>query len=299
MTDCSRLLAILVFAALPFAAANAQTGLKGFGDDQPTGDSLVSLELASTVTAIRPGDHATLAVTFNIQPKWHIYWHNSGDSGAGPEFEWTQPEGISIGDPIWPVPQRKLYFDGDALDYIYEDTVTIVFPVSVSGTVTPGEHDIKLDAFWLVCKDVCLAGEGSETVSFTVSEDHTVTDREVESLVSSTISAAPSHIDDDDASYTNRPALNWRWTRNRSNEATVAIRVPEAKELTFYPHRAEGIEIEREPQATHSTNDRLEIIFVGDLKARNAPLRGVLVVTDADGNTGRLLIDLEPGVDRR
>ena len=42
----------------------------------------VKVEVVAEDTTILPGNSFWLALHFNLDPTWHIYWKNPGDSGA-------------------------------------------------------------------------------------------------------------------------------------------------------------------------------------------------------------------------
>ena len=42
-----------------------------------------SIELLVPRNAVKPGETFPVGVKFTLQPGWHIYWKNPGDSGAG------------------------------------------------------------------------------------------------------------------------------------------------------------------------------------------------------------------------
>ena len=47
------------------------------------------VELISEQSAIVPGEEFDLAIRFELQEEWHIYWKNPGASGLGSEIYWT------------------------------------------------------------------------------------------------------------------------------------------------------------------------------------------------------------------
>src|ERR1017187_9296894 len=72
----------------------------------------------------RPGDTVMAGVHFQIDPGWHIYWQNPGDSGFATEIEWQLPAGMSAGSILWPAPEKLR--DQDLLTYIYKDDVVLL-----------------------------------------------------------------------------------------------------------------------------------------------------------------------------
>lgn len=95
-------------------------------------------------------NHFRVGVHFRVQPEWHIYWKNPGDSGSAPKFAWRPPE--AVGQPSWPLPKR--FFVGDLVNLGYEEEVVILFDVDRSRV--PAK--LELDLEWLVCKVECVPG---------------------------------------------------------------------------------------------------------------------------------------------
>jgi len=106
-----------------------------------------------------PGSQITLGVHFIPDPGWHIYWKNAGDSGLPPQFTWRATEGVKIGAPLWPYPEK--FINGPLANYGYGD-VLLPFPTTVSSdSVTSRDLTIDLKTEWLVCKDECLPGQAT------------------------------------------------------------------------------------------------------------------------------------------
>src|SRR5690606_17101686 len=47
----------------------------------------------------------TIGLYFEVDPEWHVYWQNAGDSGAAPRFAFNS-EQLAAGDGQWPLPKR-------------------------------------------------------------------------------------------------------------------------------------------------------------------------------------------------
>ena len=43
---------------------------------------------------------------FKLEPGWHIYWKNAGDSGEPPSIQWALPKGITATSMQFPAPER-------------------------------------------------------------------------------------------------------------------------------------------------------------------------------------------------
>ncbi|MDG2051795.1 MAG: protein-disulfide reductase DsbD family protein, partial [Myxococcota bacterium] len=75
----------LVFLAVmeSGAQANVPPGPRGeafLGSE----DEFAVAELLVDAATVAPGARVRIGVLFELQPGWHIYWQNPGDSGAAP-----------------------------------------------------------------------------------------------------------------------------------------------------------------------------------------------------------------------
>ncbi len=94
---------------------------------------------------------------FKLEPGWHIYWGNAGDSGEPPHIHWTLPKGISATPMQFPAPKRLPL--GPLMDFGYENEVLFPFKFDVAKTVKPGPIMLRAKVDWLVCREVCIPGK--------------------------------------------------------------------------------------------------------------------------------------------
>lgn len=133
-----------------------------------TGEDLVQTELVPSVPRISPGETFLLGIRFRIEPGWHIYWKNPGDSGQAPEVKWTAPAGFEFSPLQFPVP-TKFEEAGGIVGYGYGDEVMLLARVSAPPSAKPGETArISGELFWLVCEDVCLPGKRTVTLELPI-----------------------------------------------------------------------------------------------------------------------------------
>src|SRR5580698_11424529 len=52
----------------------------------------------------KPGDTVWAGVDLKMDPGWHTYWKNSGDSGIPTQIKWQLPPGVTAGEIHWPLP---------------------------------------------------------------------------------------------------------------------------------------------------------------------------------------------------
>lgn len=109
--------------------------------------------------AIIPGQPFHAGLYFKLEPQWHVYWVNAGDSGEPPRIHWQLPDGITAGPMQYPTPKRLPL--GPLMDYGYEGEV--LFPMAMQTTpgLKTGEAHLSAKVDWLVCREVCLPGKAN------------------------------------------------------------------------------------------------------------------------------------------
>jgi thiol:disulfide interchange protein DsbD len=137
-----------ILANIFFAAAlSLGSGLKPPAHTQAT--------LIFAADTAKPGDTVLAGIHLRMDPEWHTYWTNSGDSGIATSITWDLPAGITAGEIQWPVP-KKLPPD-DLTTYVYENEVVLLVPLKLAPDLAPGPHEIKAKVGWLECREVCIA----------------------------------------------------------------------------------------------------------------------------------------------
>lgn len=126
------------------------------------------VELAANKSEVAAGGVALLGLHFILEPGWHIYWKNPGDSGQPPTLEWQLPQGFTAGDIEWPVPER-LQASPELADYGYKDDVLLLVPLKVGPAATSDSAaQLTLNAKWLICREVCLPDHAEMKLSLPV-----------------------------------------------------------------------------------------------------------------------------------
>ena len=134
--------------------------LSTFAFATPVQTDHATVELISEYDAIVPGQSFDLAVRFDLEEGWHIYWENPGDSGLATVIDWALPENIVAGEMQWPAPEQ--IFLGGLVNYGYEDEAVFIVTFQAPKDLKLGsELAITADLFWLICKENCLPGEAT------------------------------------------------------------------------------------------------------------------------------------------
>lgn len=137
------LLALLVLACV-------STPVRGATHTRP---SLVLEKLQA-----KPGETFLAGVRLVMEPGWHTYWRNGGDSGAPIEVEWKLPHGITAGKILWPVPEKIV--DSGLTSYIYHDEVVLLAPITLATNISGMDVELRGKLSWLECRESCIPGEG-------------------------------------------------------------------------------------------------------------------------------------------
>jgi DsbC/DsbD-like thiol-disulfide interchange protein len=147
-----------VFVCMPHGAS---------ADEQP---KPVKVRILADVSAVAPGEPFDVAVHFEVEPHWHVYWKNPGDSGLPTSVEFALPPGFTASGLRWPVPS-VFKGPGGLVDYGYEDSLLLSARVTPPRDLKPGSTaDIKARVSWVSCKDICIPGRAELGLTLPVSK---------------------------------------------------------------------------------------------------------------------------------
>ena len=114
-----------------------------------------SATLVSDFSTIKAGQSFTLALHLEMQPGWHTYWKNPGESGTAPHLEWTLPGGFTQKPLQYPAPD--VLQTGELVDYGYAGDAWLLTETTAPAVMADNVTSIiMLKASWLACKDVCI-----------------------------------------------------------------------------------------------------------------------------------------------
>ena len=113
--------------------------------------------------AIAPGQTLTAGVLLTIDPHWHVYWRNSGESGLATRIVWEIEEvegSAQTWSPMtWPDPEVFVQPAGPITTYGYAEevmhTASVTLPDSWEGTST---LTIRAKVDYLTCRVECIPG---------------------------------------------------------------------------------------------------------------------------------------------
>ena len=226
---------IAAIMLLPATVASAQLPGLEKPSKQKSGSELVRLDAYTVADAIRTPGTTLVAVRFRIDPKWHIYWRNPGESGTSPEVRITGPTGLAVGPILWPRP--VVFRNQWETTYGYADETTLLVPVTIDRSLD-GPVALTVEADWLVCEEVCLFGSGRTTLDL-APRSEAITD----GAHAAALSAAQARLPRDLATM---PGARIRMSDPTPDGGrTLVLEGPlgDATAATFVPDLTPGVEI--------------------------------------------------------
>lgn len=148
-----------VILLLVTAGAGAEGG-------QATAGRHVRASLVAEADAAEPGRPLLVGFRLEMEPGWHTYWRNPGDSGLPTKVRWELPEGFSAGELQWPRPIR--FATGPLVSYGYEHEVLHPVQIRVPSSLPGDEVRLAARLTWLECRDVCLPGKADLALTLPV-----------------------------------------------------------------------------------------------------------------------------------
>lgn len=231
----------------------------------------VTVELVSDVQTIQAGQPFTVALYFEIDPHWHLYWINPGDSGMPPMVEWNLPSGFTVSELQFPYPKQ---IDQPPLaSYGYEETLTLLTQITPPAELARTDSvQISVRVDWLVCKVECLPGNATLTLDFAVTAKAPGSNP----IWAEAISAARNDL----------PITATEWTFSAAlNDSSLQIEAtPPAwfdgplAEMQFFPESAELI-VHAAPQHLRPTENGYQLSLKRSSLSSSPPdtIRGLLV----------------------
>ncbi len=239
--------------------------LAGRPSAQTPAESHAKLELITEQNTSSPGKPLWLGLLFRLDPGWHIYWQNPGDSGEPPKVHWHLPPGFSAGTIRWPQPVRL--GGGTVVDYGYEGQVLLMAPFE--GTAKEQATSIpslSADVTYIVCREMCIPGKAHLTSAPPPAGDWS----HWRALFEQTRQQLP------------KPAPpGWKVSAESDNSHfTVSVRAgPQVQRASFFPLQPGQIENSSEQEfASNRSGFRLTLKKSDQLTKPISTLRGLIVL---------------------
>ncbi|MCA0367727.1 MAG: thioredoxin family protein [Proteobacteria bacterium] len=151
----------------------------------------IAAELVPMTQWATPGSTVVVAVRQDIQPGWHTYWRNPGDSGGATTLDWTLPAGVKADTILWPLPTRQRLLG--LMNYGYSGEVFLPVPIQVPASARPGEIlTLTAQALFLVCSDrMCVPEPLTLSLALPVREGTAPLSRPWGEAIRKTVETAP------------------------------------------------------------------------------------------------------------
>jgi thiol:disulfide interchange protein DsbD len=129
----------------------------------------VTISLVPELTAIVAGMPQRVALRFQVEPGWHVYWKNPGEGGVATTAKWTLPAGFTVDSLEFPTPAR-LDVAG-VVTHILEGDVVFQTTVTPSKAIASRTSRLASRVQYGVCRDVCYPGQATLAVTMPVMTD--------------------------------------------------------------------------------------------------------------------------------
>lgn len=129
----------------------------------------VTISLLPEFTAVVAGMPERLALRFQVEPGWHIYWKNPGETGVATTANWTLPAGFTVDSLDYPTPSR-LDVAG-VVTHIMAGDVVLQAKINPPARLTSRVAQLTAHVRYGVCKDVCYPGEAALSIAMPVMTD--------------------------------------------------------------------------------------------------------------------------------
>ena len=227
-------------------------------------------ELVAAQSAIVPGRPLLLGLRLKLDPGWHVYWKNAGDSGTAPTLKLDVPAGLTPGAMQFALPQRIPI--AHLVNFGYEGEVLFPLEVDVPQSFSSaGPVTIAARADWLECKESCLPASAQLAVTLAVAA--TSVPSRWSSLFERTALRLPQRLPE---------AVKLAGTRETGRADLRVEGLTDCPGAEFFPER-EGVFVHAQIARDRAAEDlRFSLPFETNATAPH-DLTGVLTCAHADG----------------
>ena len=261
----------LVLAALGWGSAMAAG---------PGAHHHVEVDLLADKSAAEPGKTIIVAVRERIEPGWHTYWINPGNSGEPTSIEWNLPQGFSAGSILWPIPH--VIPVGPLAEYGYDDEVVLLTEIQVPGKTEGDSITLSAKVSYLVCREICIPEEKHVELTLPVKSDGTASLSDFAAQIEKARSALPKQLPGTASYSTNRAKESLRLTVSTDEALLKGV-----KSARFFPSTWGSVS-NPAPQPMKISGGQLTLdLKQGDTKETPEKLEGLIVLTRGGGESGR------------
>jgi thiol:disulfide interchange protein DsbD len=242
-----------------------------------TGRRHVAVDMLAEKSAVEPGKTVTVAVRERIEPGWHTYWINPGDSGEPTSIDWSLPGGLAAGPILWPTPH--VIAVGPLAEYGYDDEILLLTEIKVPDKIEGDSVTLAAKVSYLVCKDICIPEEAQAQLTLRVERGEAAAPSAFSEQIAQARAALPQPLPGSATYSANRAKEALRLTFSADANLFAGV-----KEARFYP-LTWGAVSNPAPQPMKISGGQLALdLKQGDTKETPEKLDGLLVLTkDGDG----------------
>ena len=271
------------------AALLAAMGL-GNAMAEPAPRHHVEAGLLAGKSAVEPGKTMTVAVRERIDPGWHTYWINPGDSGEPTSIEWDLPAGFSAGPILWPVPH--VIPVGPLAEYGYDDEAVLLTEIQVPEKIEGDSVTLGAKVSYLVCREICIPEETHVQLTLPVSRTGAASQSAFAGEIEKARSALPVPLPGTATYSVNKAKESLRLTVSTDEKLVHGV-----KEARFFP-LTWGSVSNPAPQPMKISGGQLTLdLKQGDTKETPEKLDGLLVVTKGKGERTGYTVSASRGPD--
>jgi thiol:disulfide interchange protein DsbD len=222
-----------------------------------------------------------VALELDTRKGWHTYWSNPGDAGTATEIAWTLPAGWKAGPIQWPTPKAEVV--GPIMDYGYEGKPWLLVDITAPKNAVPGGTvNLQAKAQWLVCAEVCVPEDATLTLPMGVGD--------------ATLPPDPAFRDARAKLPVSSP---WPMRYHVGDTVDLFVQSPQLAnahpaKVEFFP-AASGYIKGIAPQTAGYAKGGLILSMQPPKRLVGGDLKGLLVLTSADGSVQALVVNAPPG----
>lgn len=258
-------------------------GPEGAYQQERTESEPVKVSMVMEKRSIQPGEPFWVALKVALEPGWHTYWKNPGETGIPCSVDWFLPEGFQVKGCQWPVPRR--YVDAGISYFGYEGDFTLLVELIAPSNLKP-RQDISLGATfrWIGCNsETCLPGDTDVSLVATVLAGAPETNPNVREI----FDQARSHV----------PHNNWKVEAQRLQAGVIELnlispseQILDVSRVDFFPDVQGQVHPHRPASLVSAANGvyRLNLAEI----SQPAQLQGLVVFGQTAVNIHIPVIDL-------
>ena len=211
------------------------------------------VQLFLSAETAKPGDTIWVGVSMKMDPGWHTYWKNPGESGIATTIKWQLPPGVTAGEIQWPLPEKLP--PAEVTTYGYEHEVMLLVPLTLATNLAPGPLSLKAEVAWLECMEQCLPGSTNVEARLAIGDAPEPSTEAA--LIHSWQAKVPQKSDPFSLQAWWDPAQGDTRPLNFSQPAGKAVSNPKFDSVDFFPVASDSFEIQAATEVFGDNSVRL------------------------------------------